>query len=180
MFLSFSGEDVRDNFVSFLYKNLCKISSDVYIDNILEPAEKIETALMEAIKRSRIAVIIFSKSYASSTWCLKELEQIIEWNESHGQMVIPVFYNVDSSHVHDPTAGIYAEAFARHEWNLKGNLVQRFRTAISKALRLAFGLLWRAPERHQEDEKEVDRVQKWKNDMIKAANFKGWDSKVIR
>ena len=177
VFLSFSGEDVRDNFVSFLYEALSKISSDVYIDYRLKPAEEIAPALMKAIEGSRIAVIVFSKSYASSTWCLDELEKIIQWNESHGQMVVPVFYNVDSSHVHDPTTGIYAEAIARHEWKSKGNIVQRSRTTISRALRLAFAFLLGAPEGHEE---ELDQLQRWKNAMVKAANFKGWDSKVTR
>ncbi|KAM1445897.1 hypothetical protein ACFX2I_041871 [Malus domestica] len=37
----------------------------------------------------------FSENYASLTWCLKELVQIMECVDAHKQIVVPVLYGVD-------------------------------------------------------------------------------------
>jgi len=50
---------------------------------------------MRAIRGTKIAIIVFSKSYAESTCCLHELEKIIECHQTFGQMVVPVFYEID-------------------------------------------------------------------------------------
>ncbi|CAN7028212.1 unnamed protein product [Brassica oleracea var. botrytis] len=52
---------------------------------------------------SRIAVVIFSINYASSSWCLNELLEIVKCKEEHGQIVLPVFYGLDPSHVRKQT-----------------------------------------------------------------------------
>ncbi|KAL6272173.1 hypothetical protein ACE6H2_022865 [Prunus campanulata] len=99
VFLSFRGEDTRDTFTSHLHKALCRESIETYIDNRLEKGDDIRLTLLEAIEKSKIAVVIFSKDYASSTWCLKELVHILGCKKSHGQIVIPIFYHIDPSHV---------------------------------------------------------------------------------
>ncbi|CAL9021832.1 unnamed protein product [Prunus brigantina] len=77
VFLSFRGEDTRYTFTSHLYAALCSKEIKTYIDDILERGEQIAPALFEAIKTSKLSVIIFSKNYASSTWCLDELVHIL-------------------------------------------------------------------------------------------------------
>ncbi|XP_060668153.1 disease resistance protein RUN1-like [Ziziphus jujuba] len=54
-------------------------------------------ALEKVINEAMLSVIIFSENYASSTWCLDELVQILECREK-GQIVISAFYGVDPSH----------------------------------------------------------------------------------
>ncbi|KAF3655279.1 hypothetical protein FXO37_16033 [Capsicum annuum] len=44
---------------------------------------------------SRIAIIIFSKNYASSRWCLDELTKIMECVDNNGTTVFPVFLDID-------------------------------------------------------------------------------------
>ncbi|XP_020409506.1 TMV resistance protein N isoform X2 [Prunus persica] len=99
VFLSFRGEDTRDTFTSHLHKDLLRKNIDTYIDRRLERGDEIAPALLKAIERSKIALVIFSKDYASSTWCLKELVHILGCKKSHGQIVIPIFYRIDPSHV---------------------------------------------------------------------------------
>ncbi|XP_034226753.1 TMV resistance protein N-like [Prunus dulcis] len=99
VFLSFRGEDTRDAFTSHLHKALLGKNIDTYIDNRLERGDEIAPTLLEAIEKSKLALVIFSKDYASSTWCLKELVQILGCKKSHGQIVIPIFYRIDPSHV---------------------------------------------------------------------------------
>lgn len=70
--------------------------------------------LLKAITDSRLSVIVFSKNYASSTWCLKELVKILDCMESDKQIVVPIFYQVDPSDVRK-LKGSFAEAFAKHE-----------------------------------------------------------------
>ncbi|KAI5315186.1 hypothetical protein L3X38_044362 [Prunus dulcis] len=99
VFLSFRGEDTRDTFTSHLHKDLLRKNIDTYIDRRLERGDEIAPALLKAIERSKIALVIFSEDYASSTWCLKELVHILGSKKSHGQIVIPIFYRIDPSHV---------------------------------------------------------------------------------
>jgi len=50
---------------------------------------------MRTIAASKIAIIVFSKSYTESTCSLHELEKIIECQQTFGQIVLPVFYEID-------------------------------------------------------------------------------------
>ncbi|BFG41731.1 hypothetical protein CerSpe_280050 [Prunus speciosa] len=81
VFLSFRGEDTRYTFTSHLYAALCAKKIKTYIDDILERGEEIAPSLLEAIEKSKLSVIIFSKNYASSTWCLDELVHILRCKE---------------------------------------------------------------------------------------------------
>ncbi|KAM7473390.1 hypothetical protein LguiB_020633 [Lonicera macranthoides] len=100
VFLSFRGEDTRKTFVDHLYSALKK--SGIYTfkdDERLETGESISPAILKAIEESSFAVIVFSKNYASSRWCLDELVKVMECNSksSMGQTVIPVFYDIEPS-----------------------------------------------------------------------------------
>ncbi|KAG6676237.1 hypothetical protein I3842_15G142000 [Carya illinoinensis] len=99
VFLSFRGEDVRDNFISHLHKALVERGIDTYIDNNLEKGEEIASALFEAIEGSMISIIVLSKNYAESRWCLDELLKILDCKETIKQIVIPIFFKVDPSKV---------------------------------------------------------------------------------
>ncbi|KAI5315218.1 hypothetical protein L3X38_044394 [Prunus dulcis] len=99
VFISFRGEDTRDVFTSHLHKALLGKKIETYMDYRLEKGDDIGPALLEAIEKSKIALVIFSKDYASSTWCLKELVHILGCKKSHEQIVIPIFYRIDPSHV---------------------------------------------------------------------------------
>ena len=101
-----------------------------FIDDELQRGEEISTKLLEAIKSSRSSIIILSENYASSTWCLDELVEILECKKS-GQMVLPVFYKVDPSEVRNQK-GKFGEALAKHEIN-NIKKVQRWREALNKA-----------------------------------------------
>lgn len=78
MFLSFRGEDTRNNFTSHLREALCKKKIKTYADDVLQRGAEISTELLNTIKKSKLSVIIFSKNYASSPWCLDELVQILK------------------------------------------------------------------------------------------------------
>jgi len=122
VFLSFRGKDTRNNFTSHLYSNLTQRGIKVYRDDSeLERGKTIEPALWKAIEESRFSVIIFSRDYASSPWCLDELVKIVQCMKEKGQTVLPVFYDVDPSEVAEQK-GEYKKAFVKHEKKFKENL----------------------------------------------------------
>ncbi|CAN6544826.1 unnamed protein product [Malus baccata var. baccata] len=99
VFISFRGEDTRRTFTSHLHAALLAKKITTYIDDKLKRGDQIKPALQKAIEESELSVIIFSKDYASSTWCLDELVHILKCKEQHGQLVIPIFYDIRPSYV---------------------------------------------------------------------------------
>ncbi|XP_061337030.1 disease resistance protein RPV1-like [Gastrolobium bilobum] len=134
VFLSFRGEDTRYTFTGHLYTTLTRLEVNTYIDYNLERGEEISSALLRAIEEAKLSVIVFSKNYANSKWCLDELVKILECKRIKGQIVLPIFYDIDPSHVRNQT-GTYAEAFVKHEKQLQGKMdkVQKWREALREA-----------------------------------------------
>ncbi|CAN6685246.1 unnamed protein product [Malus baccata var. baccata] len=138
VFLNFRGEDTRNTFTSHLHAALLRKKLDTYIDYKLERGDEIGPALLEAIGKSKLSVIIFSKNYASSTWCLDELVHILGCKERDGQFVIPIFYDISPQDVRKQQ-GSYADAFAKLEERFKDCMdkVLKWRDALEKAANLS-------------------------------------------
>ena len=98
------------------------------------PGNPISLKLLDAIEKSRMAIIIFSANYASSTWCLEELVKIVECMKG-GLKVLPIFYHVDPSHVRHQR-GSFGEAFANHEVKENPDKVQKWRDALTTVANL--------------------------------------------
>jgi hypothetical protein len=117
--LSFRGEDIRKTFTDHLYHALVQVGIRTFRDNEeLRVGEEIGPALLKAIKESTISIPIFSKDYASSKWCLRELAKMVECHkdDTMKQKILPIFYDVEPSNVRHQT-GSYEEAFRQHENN---------------------------------------------------------------
>ncbi|KAH0750703.1 hypothetical protein KY290_029935 [Solanum tuberosum] len=141
VFLSFRGEDTRKTFTGHLFKGLNNRGIFTFQDDKrLEYGDSIPKELMKAIKESKVALVVFSKNYATSRWCLDELVKIMECKDKNGQTVIPIFYDVDPSHVRNQRES-FAEAFSQHELKYKDDCegmqkVQGWRTALTAASNL--------------------------------------------
>ncbi|GMQ07461.1 hypothetical protein CsSME_00051638 [Camellia sinensis var. sinensis] len=97
VFLSFRGEDTRNNLVSHLHTALVQKGINTFIDDEkLERGKVISPELRRAIRESRFSIVVLSKNYASSRWCLDELVEALECSNT---TVIPIFYYVDPSDV---------------------------------------------------------------------------------
>ncbi|GJU78836.1 Toll/interleukin-1 receptor domain-containing protein [Tanacetum coccineum] len=136
VFLSFRGEDTRKTFVDHLYAALVKRPIRPYKDDIeLPQGEYIGPALLKAIEESHIAVIVFSKNYADSSWCLDELAYIMKCKDERGTIVMPVFYDVEPWEVRKQK-GNFRKAFVNHEAK-NTSKVESWRKALVDASNLA-------------------------------------------
>ncbi|KAL5147504.1 Protein SUPPRESSOR OF npr1-1, CONSTITUTIVE 1 [Glycine soja] len=90
VFVSFRGEDTRNSF----------------------------TELIRAIEGSHVFLVVFSKDYASSTWCLRELAHIWNCIQTSPRHLLPIFYDVDPSQVRKQS-GDYQKAFAQHQHSFR-------------------------------------------------------------
>ncbi|CAN6564350.1 unnamed protein product [Malus baccata var. baccata] len=165
VFLSFRGVDTRNGFTGHLHAALKDRGYQAYFDeDDLERGEEIKEELFRAIKEARISIIVFSKSYADSSWCLDELVKIMECRYKSGRHVLPIFYHVDPSHVRKQNEDL-AQAFQKHEEGI------------------------REEKDDKERETRLERVKQWRKALTDAANLsgqhlqitdKGREAKLIR
>ena len=131
VFLSFRGEDTRENFTDHLYTALIERGIHTFRDDEeIERGSEIAPQLLKSIEESRFCVVVFSEGYAHSTWCLDELVKIIECVKENGQTIIPIFYHVDPSDVRKQT-GSFEEAFVNLE-KQNEEKTKRWRNALRK------------------------------------------------
>ncbi|KAF5761301.1 putative TIR domain, P-loop containing nucleoside triphosphate hydrolase [Helianthus annuus] len=136
VFLSFSGVDTRKTFVDHLYVALDQYGIRTFKDDErLEKGERISDELLQSIEDSRCYIIIFSKNYASSSWCLNELLKIMECHKTGERTAFPVFYDVEPSEVRKQT-GAVGDALAIHR-NMNESEVGRWREALKEAANLS-------------------------------------------
>jgi hypothetical protein len=134
VFVTFRGEDTRNNFTDFLFGALETKGIFAFRDDTnLQKGESIGPELLQAIERSQVYIAVFSRNYASSTWCLQELEKIWECVQRSEKYILPVFYDVDPSEVRKQS-GMYGEAFVKHEQSFKqdSQMVSRWREALKQ------------------------------------------------
>ncbi|RHN52956.1 putative winged helix-turn-helix DNA-binding domain, toll-like receptor [Medicago truncatula] len=134
VFVTFRGEDTRNNFTNFLFAALERKGIYAFRDDTnLPKGESIGPELLRTIEGSQVFVAVLSRNYASSTWCLQELEKICECIKGSGKYVLPIFYGVDPSEV-KKQSGIYWDDFAKHEQRFKQDphKVSRWREALNQ------------------------------------------------
>nr|GFB37054.1 NB-ARC domains-containing protein [Tanacetum cinerariifolium] len=127
VFVSFRGDDIRKSFMDHLFNDFKQKGIHAFRDD-LPKGEEISPELYAAIERSRFLIVIFSKNYASSAWCLREIE-----NPKHE--VQTIFYDVKPDVVRNQTKN-YAEAFVKHQ-DLKRPEVDNWKEALSTATNLS-------------------------------------------
>ncbi|KAL2659004.1 hypothetical protein AAZX31_03G069700 [Glycine max] len=177
VFLSFRGEDTRASFTSHLYTALLNAGIIVFKDDeSLLRGDQIAPSLRLAIEQSRISVVVFSRNYAESRWCLDELEKIMECHRTIGQVVVPVFYDVDPSEVRHQT-GEFGRTFEK----LSDRILKEKQEVVpgwqdSKKNMLSRWKELRSTIRSSERWKELlwkTTVQSWKEALREAAGISG-------
>ncbi|XP_013611728.1 PREDICTED: LOW QUALITY PROTEIN: disease resistance protein RML1B-like [Brassica oleracea var. oleracea] len=117
VFASFHGPDVRKTLLSHMREQFNVNGITMYNDQKMVRSEEIAPSLTNGIRESRIAIVILSKKYALSSWCLDELVEILECKKSMGQIVMTIFYGVEPSDVRKQTGefGIAFEDTCEHK-----------------------------------------------------------------
>ena len=139
VFLSFRGVDTRRGFTDHLYAALQRKGILTFRDDEeLERGKSISPELLKAIEESRFAIVIFSRNYAFSTWCLVELAHIVKCMRERKLMIWPIFYDVDPSDVRKQT-GTIGQAFNDHKKRFKDNIkmVEMWRAALREVANLS-------------------------------------------
>jgi hypothetical protein len=139
VFLNFKGEDTRYNFTDHLYAALQRKGIFTFRDEEkLERGKPISPELLKAIEESQFSIVILSKNYASSTWCLDELAKIVRCMNETGMTILPVFYDVDPSDVRRQT-GTFEQAFIDHQERFKDNIgkVETWRAVLKEVANIS-------------------------------------------
>jgi len=118
VFLSFRGEDTRYGFTGYLKKALDHKGVRTFIDDEdLQKGNDITPWLLKAIQDSMMAIVVLSKNYASSSFCLQELSKILDsMMKDKARSILPVFYKVDPSDIRKLKTS-FGEAMEKHKAN---------------------------------------------------------------
>ncbi|KAL7235598.1 hypothetical protein ACSBR1_018984 [Camellia fascicularis] len=146
--LSFSNKDTGWSFTDHLYTALVRAGIHTFrAHDELERGEDIESEFQQATHESKISIIVLSKDFALSEWCLDELLKILQRRKAVGHKILPIFYKVNPSEV-QMQMGSFAEAFANHE--------EQF-----------------VVETDERKKDWMEKVERWKVALKEVANIKG-------
>ena len=139
VFLSFRGF-TRYGFTDRLYHALIDKGITAFRDDEnLRVGDRIRPTLLEAIERSRMSIVVLCQNYASSTWCLDELVQIMKCSDKGTKRpVLPIFYHVKPSIVRHQTKQ-YKKHMEKHEkrYGKDSRDVEAWRLALSEVCGLS-------------------------------------------
>nr|GMD47318.1 TMV resistance protein N-like [Ipomoea batatas] len=153
VYLSYRGTDTCLEFIDLLHRELTRAGFQTFKKHSqLEKGKICGPEWRKAVKDSRVSIIVFSKDYAYSRRCLDELVNILERKKNAGHMILPVFYNVDPSHVRKQT-GCYADAFRKYEEQCVTEMGQKMEC--------------------------IARVKKWRASLKEAADLAGMGTEFV-
>ncbi|KAG7633303.1 NB-ARC, partial [Arabidopsis suecica] len=159
---SFHGADVRRTFLSHIMESFRRKGIDTFIDNNIERSKSIGPELKKAIKGSKIAIVLLSRKYASSSWCLDELAEIMKCREVLGQIVMTIFYEVEPTDIKKQT-GEFGKAFTKTCRGKTKEHIERWRKALEDVATIAgyHSHKWR---------NEADMIEKIATDVSNMLN----------
>ncbi|KAK2993983.1 hypothetical protein RJ640_001037 [Escallonia rubra] len=132
-------------------------------DDEIERGGKLKCELDEAIKGSQIAIVVLSKGYASSTWCLDELVMILDCKDTSRRTVVPVFYDVEPSEVKNQS-GSFALAF----FGYQSKFIQKIVNVIKQKLNRR---VLSVPQYQVGMDSRVQNIHLWLQDGSSNANI---------
>ncbi|CAH8333543.1 unnamed protein product [Eruca vesicaria subsp. sativa] len=117
VFVNFRGDELRSGFISHLVEALQRHGINVFIDKHERIGVDL-TNLFARIEESKIALVIFSRRYTESRWCLDELVKIKERTDQGLLKVIPIFFKVEPITV-KKLRGAFGDQFRDREWEYR-------------------------------------------------------------
>ncbi|XP_052724116.1 disease resistance protein RUN1-like [Vigna angularis] len=108
----------------------------------------------------RVAIVVFTKTYAQSAWCLHQLQEIIRWHQSYSRHVLPIYYEVDPSDVR-LQKGDFGKAFkATAHQTFSAQQLEHGMSRWSQALTKAANFFGWDERNHRSDAELVDKIVK--------------------
>ncbi|GKC13791.1 disease resistance TIR-NBS-LRR class family protein, partial [Tanacetum coccineum] len=167
------GEDTRKNFVDHLYHALTDKGIHTYKDDEkIKKGERITDELIKAIEDSKFYIIVFSKNYVSSSWCLEELVKIMECQKMTQHTAYPLFYDVEPTEVRNQS-GAVRKAFSK---NKNKEAAQKWKRALNEAADLAGSELKNTLDGHEA--KFIKKIVQEISLELRSINF-GFDEKLV-
>ncbi|KAL1225469.1 Disease resistance protein ADR2 [Cardamine amara subsp. amara] len=173
VFMSFHGPDVRQTFLSHLRKQFSYNGITMFDDNGIERSQTIASSLTKAIRESRISIVLLSKNYASSSWCLDELLEIFKCKEDLEQIVMTVFYGVNPSNVRKQTGdfGIAFNETCAHK-------TEEERTKWSQALTYVGNIAGEDFQNWDNEAKMIEKIARDVSDKLNVTPTRDFDGMV--
>lgn len=134
VFVNFRGAELRQNFISFLEPALKTAGINVFVDKNEKRGEDL-TSLFRRIEESKIALVVFSRRYMESEWCLNELVKIKECADERKLVVIPIFFKVKP----DELKKLLDDACKKHGDLHEAHILSKWKVAL-ECIRSKMGL----------------------------------------
>ncbi|KAJ1291484.1 hypothetical protein BS78_02G318500 [Paspalum vaginatum] len=126
VFINHRGVDTKHNVASLLYEKLEQLSGGrvrSFLDSkSMSPGDRLHECINEGIRQCKVGVIIFSKRYFDSEFCLQELTSIVEGRK----VLIPIFYGIKPSELILPQAVLDSTNHTARD-------IERYRLALHEA-----------------------------------------------
>ncbi|KAF8023260.1 hypothetical protein BT93_F0689 [Corymbia citriodora subsp. variegata] len=111
---------------------MTKVGIRIFRDDEELPQGERISEILRAVENSQLCIPIFSKNYAWSTWCLRELTRMVEsCDQSLEKRILPIFYDVDPEDVELETE-LYQSALTKHEEVLGCPEVKPWKDALTR------------------------------------------------
>lgn len=120
--------------MGYLHNAFHQVGLRCFLDSLnLHEGSHAWECIDQAIRNAPVCVAVFTKDYAASSWCLKELHAMLQNPDT---TVFPVFYNVKPSDVGFPDKGLLKEGFEKLKSRKDDGLVQQWREDLETASKI--------------------------------------------
>ncbi|CAJ1949603.1 unnamed protein product [Sphenostylis stenocarpa] len=159
--INFNGEDIRRKFVSHLDFSLSRAGFTTFLheENVLKGMQ-LQEQQTQAKEMCLVAIVLFTKTYAESAWCLHELQQIIKCHETCCQHVLPVYYEIQPSDVRLQKGDFGKALKATAQQTFSGQQVEYALYRWSRALTKAANFFGWDESNYRSDAELVDKIVK--------------------
>ena len=134
VFISHRGPDSKKTLVGYFHNAFHQVGLRCFLDSVnLHEGTHSWASIHQAIQSAPVCLAVFTKDYAASSWCLKELHAMLQNADT---TVFPIFYHVKPSDVGFPENGLLKEGFQRLRSREDDALVQQWRDDLEMASKI--------------------------------------------
>ncbi|XP_027906898.1 TMV resistance protein N-like [Vigna unguiculata] len=156
--INFNGEDIHRKFVSHLDSVLSAAGLTTFLHH--QNAVNDMDIQQPILNLCRVAIVVFTKTYSQSAWCLHQLQQIIEWHKTYYRHVLPVYYEIQPSDVRLQTEDFGKDLKATAQQTFSAQQLEHGRSMWSHALSKTAEFFGWDESNYRSDAELVDTIVK--------------------